>query len=123
MDKRLVAYLASLSADPAALVGWNIHTALRDGEEVGFCLSKGPECHILPLVDGKSLTRRNILEFLSPLIAEFGYVTTRVPITETNHRLRTALGFEPTWTDENFAYFALTRLKYARIQKGESPCQ
>ena len=122
MDKRLVQYLAGLGAGPSSLIGWTITAVERDGELAGFCISKGPEVHILPLIEGRSLTRRNILAFLEPILAEFGYCTTRVPRAETNHRLRTALGFEETWHDASFTYFALTHLKYARTQKGAAPC-
>lgn len=122
MHKRLVQYLNSLGAGPSALIGWTVHTAQRDGAVVGFVITRGPEIHCLPLIDGKSLTRRNILEHILPLIEQFGYATTRVPKTETNHRLRTALGFEQTWSDHECTYFALTRLKYAHKQKGEPPC-
>lgn len=122
MDKRLVEYLATLGVDEKAMKGWTIYTATRDGEDVGFVISQGPEIHILPMVEKKALSRRNIIEFMMPLLARFGYVTTRVPIAETEHRLRTALGFERTWDDENFSYWALTRLRFMRTQEGEPSC-
>lgn len=123
MDKRLVQYLASLGTDPTALLGWTVYTAQRDGEDVGFVITRGPEIHILPMVERRAISRRNILEHINPLLEKFGYVTTRVPNAETDHRLRTALGFEQTWSDHECTYWALTRLPYARPQKGESPCQ
>jgi len=122
VDKRLMQYLASLGADPTSLVGWTVHTAQRDGEDVGFVITRGPEIHCLPLVEGKSLTRRNIIGHIAPLLEKFCYVTTRVPIAETDHRLRTALGFEQTWADADCTYWALTRLKYAHKNKGVPPC-
>lgn len=123
MDKRLADYLALLGADPAALDGWTIRAAQRDGEPVGFTISNGPEVHILPLVEGKSLSRRNIIEFIEPILDQFGYVTTRVPIAETEHRLRTALGFVSSWSDDTYSYWCMTRLRYARTQQGEPLCQ
>lgn len=123
MDKRLVLYLASLGTDPTALVGWTVRTVQRAGEDVGFTISRGPEIHFLPLVERRAMSRRNIIEHINPLLEQFGYATTRVPKTETDHRLRTALGFEQTWEDHECTYWALTRLKYERTKKGESPCQ
>lgn len=122
MDKRLVDYLAGLGAGPAALEGWTVRSAARDGQFVGYVISLGPEVHILPLVEGRALSRRNIIEHIAPLLDQFGYVTTRVPIAETDHRLRTALGFERTWDDQFCSYWAMTRLRYARTQQGEPSC-
>jgi hypothetical protein len=114
MDPRLAQYLQSLRADPSALDGWTITTAQRAGEDVGFVITKGPEIHILPTAEKKAMSRRNILEFVKPLLEQYGYVTTRVPIAETNHRLRVALGFEYTWSDAMFSYWALTKIPYER---------
>lgn len=122
MDKRLADYLVNLGADARSLIGWTVHVAQSNGEDCGFVITRGPEIHILPLMPGCSITRRNIMEHLGCLIDRFGYATTRVPIAETDHRLRTALGFEQTWSDKNCTYWAITKLKYARTQQGESPC-
>jgi hypothetical protein len=81
---------------------------------VGFVLTKGPEIHILPLVAGRSMSRRNIHEFMAPILKRFGYCVTRVPISETDHRLRLKLGFTMTWTDDRFTYWAATELPYAK---------
>lgn len=123
MDARLVAYLASLGADPASLDAWVFNTVQRDGEDVGFVAVCGPEIHVYLFAERKAISRRNLLEHLQPIIDTFGYATTRVPLTETNHRLRTALGFVHTWDDESYSYWCLTRLRYARTQKGEPSCQ
>lgn len=122
MDKRLADYLVNLGADANSLLGWTVHMAQRDGEDVGFVITRAMEIHILPLVDKKAISRRNILQYMVPLLEKFGYVTTRVPLAETDHRLRVALGFEQTWSDTRCTYWALTKLKYARTQQGESPC-
>lgn len=119
MDQRLIDYLATLGVAPDALDGWTIQTAQRAGVDTVFVLTRGPELHILPIAGKHSLSRRNILEHIGAIFKEHGYVTTRVPIAETDHRLRTALGFEQTWEDQAYTYWALTALPY---QKG-SPCQ
>lgn len=120
MDARLVDYLASLGATPAALDGWTVHTAQRAGVDVAFVITSGPEIHMLSIVGPRAMSRQNILQHLAPILEEHGYATTRVPIEETDHRLRLALGFSQTWADENYTYWALTALPY---QKGNTPCQ
>lgn len=119
-DPRLVAYLASLGATPAALDGWTVHTAQRAGVDVAFVITRGPEIHMLSIVGPRAMSRRNIAQFLHPIVDEHGYATTRVPLAETDHRLRLALGFVQQWADENYTYWALTTRPY---QKGNIPCQ
>lgn len=120
MDVRLVDYLASLGATPAALDGWTVRTAQRAGVDVAFVITRGPEIHMLSLVGPRAMTRRNIAKFLNPIVEEFGYATTRVPASETDHKLRVALGFVQTWADADYTYWALTTPPY---QKGTTPCQ
>lgn len=120
MDERLVDYLTALGATPAALDGWAVHVAQRAGVDVGFVVTRGPEIHMLSLVGPRAMSRRNIVEHLAPIVAAYGYATTRVPAAETDHRLRLTLGFVQTWADANYTYWALTALPY---QKGSPPCQ
>ena len=120
MDPRLVAYLASLGATPDALDGWAVHTAQRAGVDVAFVITSGPEIHMLSIVGPRAMSRRNILQFLEPILEEYGYATTRVPLEETDHRLRLALGFVQTWADENYTYWQMTAAPY---KKGNPPCQ
>ena len=94
--------------------GWKITSAYRHGEEVAKVYTKGPEIHIETFVTGRALTRRNVIEHLAPLIEEYGFATTRVPISETDHKLRTALGFTQTWNDDQFSYWVLTELPFSR---------
>lgn len=120
MDQRLIAYLNSLGASPEALDGWAVRTAKRAGEDVAFVITRGPEIHMVSLVGPRAMSRRNILEHLLPIVEEHGYATTRVPLAETDHRLRLALGFVQTWADENYTYWAMTAPPY---QKGSPSCQ
>lgn len=69
---------------------------------------------MVSLSDKKAMTRKNITEFIAPLLDEYGYATTRVPIAEEDHRLRTVLGFTCTWTDNAYSYWCLTELPFAR---------
>lgn len=124
MDARLVDYLATLGATPEALDGWTVHTAQRAGVDVAFVITRGPEIHMLSLVGPRAMSRRNIAQFLYPIVDEHGYATTRVPATETDHRLRIALGFVQSWADEQYTYWALTTRPYDRQQQPEGidPC-
>lgn len=122
MDQRLVDYLTSLGATPDALEGWTVHTAQRAGVDVAFVITRGPEIHMLSLVGPRAMTRKNITEYLHPIVEAHGYATTRVPLAETDHRLRLALGFQQTWQDHDHSYWATTSLPYARQEKGETPC-
>lgn len=109
-------YLASIGVDAA---GWEVREAFMGGEVVGFTMVRGPEIHIHSTRPGRALSRKNVREALAPVLAEHGYVTTRVPISETDHRLRHVLGFTQTWADDQFTYWALTELPF---QKGGTPC-
>jgi hypothetical protein len=120
MDARLIDYLASLGASPDALDGWTVRTAQRAGQDVAFVITRGTEIHMLSLVGPRAMSRRNILEHLVPILEEHGYATTRVPASETDHRLRLALGFVQTWQDQDYTYWALTTRPY---QKGSPLCQ
>jgi hypothetical protein len=120
MDKRLAAYLRTLGADPSCLDGWTIQTAQRAGVDVGFVITRGPELHMLSISERRAMSRRNIIDAIAPVLDKFGYVTTRVPVTETNHKLRLALGFVRSWSDANYSFWVATELPY---QKGTTPCQ
>lgn len=119
MDARLVRYLESIGTKPDALDGWSIQTAQRAGEDVAFVITRGPEIHMLSIAERRAMSRRNILRFVQPLLDVYGYAATRVPLSETDHRLRDALGFVHTWSDENFSYWVLTASPY---QKGTPLC-
>ena len=124
MDARLVAYLSTLGATPAALDGWTVHTAQRGGVDVAFVITKGSEIHFVSLVGPRAMSRKNIVQYLCPLIEEYGYASTRVPASETNHKLRESLGFICVWQDENYSYWMLMHCPYQRQQpEGTDPCQ
>lgn len=123
MDQRLVDYLATLGAEPSALDGWTIHTAQRAGVDCAFVITKGPEIHFVSLVGPRAMSRRNIAEFVCPLIESYGFCTTRVPLSETDHKLRLALGFVKTWECTQYSYWMLTHCPYQKNQpEGKTPC-
>lgn len=108
--------LERLGLQEASLNGWKAEVAQRAGEDVGLVLTKGCEIHFVifdPLAH-RAMSRKNTLKFLKPVFEEFGYVTTRVPIAETDHTLRERLGFTFAWQDERFTYWTLTELPFQR---------
>jgi hypothetical protein len=118
-DPRLIEYLTALSQGSADieknLDGWIQRPAFRNGVQVGATIQRGPEMHMISFSDGKAMSRKNIVEHLAPVLDQYGYVTTRVPKAEEDHRLRTKLGFEFTWEDDQYTYWCLTQLPF---QKG-----
>ena len=111
---RLSSYLEKIGIDDSVLDGWDVQKAYRDGEFVGYVIIKGCEIHMLSTNDSKAMSRKNITEFISPLIDTYGYCTTRVPLSEENHKLRKMLGFVRAWEDEQFSYWTLTEMPFQR---------
>ena len=105
------AYLLDLGLDITD--DWVCEVAQRDGQDVAVVVTKGTEIHFVSL-GGPAMTRRNTLQFLKPIFERWNFVTTRVPIQETDHKLRHVLGFEETWRDENFTFWMLTELPFQR---------
>lgn len=114
MDARLERYLSSIGIDSTFLDDWTIDVARRNDEDVAIVATLGCEIHILPIVEKRALSRKNIRAYLHPILEKFGYATTRVPLNIEDNRLRTRLGFMPTWQDEQFQYWALTSMPYEK---------
>lgn len=97
--------------------GWTLSQAFRAGRHVANVFSKGSEIHLEILDARRAMTRKNTLEFLKPIFDEYGYVTTRVPLDETEHRLRDVLGFKYMWSDNEYSYWCLTELPFQKVQQ------
>lgn len=114
MDERAAEYLEGLGLSPSELDGWTVEVAQRAGRDVGVVAMLGSEIHIVSIDPRRAMTRKNTLQFLEPIFAEFGYATTRVPLDITDHKLREVLGFTETWRDDKFTYWAMTALPFQR---------
>jgi hypothetical protein len=110
---------ASSSAQLADLfVGWDVVYLEDRGQRTGAALLNGTEIHFIvaPEWRGRAIRRDNARAFLEPLLARHGYLTTRVL-----HGALEALGFvermgfEKTWSDASFHYFALCKLPFTRV--------
>ena len=117
MNPHLEAYLKTIGVPKdqaeAALKNWTVAVVKRDHKEIGIVITSGTEIHFV-LLGGPAMTRKNTLEFLKPIYDEFGFVTTRTPIAETDDRLRDVLGFKYQWHDESFKYWSLTELPWQK---------
>lgn len=117
-DKLIDQYLATLDIDlngaKANLAGWDVSIAQRNGKDVAIVIVKNCEIHFVSLDERKAMSRKNTLEFITPIFEKYGYVTTRVPSHTTDHRLREHLGFTETWRDDNYIYFVLTELPFTK---------
>lgn len=123
MDARLIAYLSSIGATPDALDGWTVKAAQRNGVDVAFVATLGPEIHFVSLVGERAMSRRNIEAHTAPLFDRYGYMTTRTLLTETDHKLREHLGFVHTWSDEHYAYWLADEPPFQRKNMTHQPKQ
>lgn len=97
--------------------GWDHEIAYRAGMPVADVFIKGTAIHFESRVEGKAMTRKNTLEFLKRIYDEHGYVTTSVPLSVVDHRLRALLGFKYMWSDDNFTHWFLEELPFQKKVK------
>lgn len=114
-DPRAIAYLEANGLGDFARE-WDVCFAQRNGEDVAIVVTRGCEIHFFSLTPGRAMSRKNTLEFLKPLYDAWGYVTTRVPLEETCHKLREKLGFSYMWSDDLFSYWCMTELPFAKAK-------
>ena len=109
--------LSQLGLPKESLDGWECHVAQRNGQDVAMVIVRGCEVHMASLTDKGAISRKNVLQFLTPILDKHGMVTTRTPLSVTDDRLRDKLGFIKTWSDDRWNYFALTELPYQKATK------
>lgn len=99
------------------LADWEVVPAEVDGQHVATAILKGPEIHFA-LVPGwrpQVCYRGAIKAFLGPLLERYGFLTTRVLFGRTAQKaFIRRLGFEKTWSDENFEYYMLGSVPFER---------
>lgn len=110
---------AGIAPDDArrALTDWEVVPIYFRGELAGCGILRGTELHFAarPGFGAKIFTRRIICEYLRPLLAREGYLTTKMDVAEhKNWDFVERLGFKPTWHDGTYRYFMLTTLPYGR---------
>jgi len=96
---------------------WEIHAIEEDGELLAAVMRNGTEVHlaVAPQHQRRKFSRRRAQQFVAPLLDEYGFLTTRVLRDRTQEqRFVQRLGFKPTWRDDQFSYYLLGRLPFAR---------
>lgn len=99
------------------LESWDARPFLVAGEHVGSAIVKGTELHfaLLPGFRPKGCVRGAIHAFLQPLLEAHGFLTTRVRLGQVAEKTFVQrVGFKPTWNDDNFQYYLLGALPFAR---------
>lgn len=95
----------------AAEHGWEIVTSACGGCTAAV---KGTEIHV-EFGPGLRFTRASVREFLAPLLAREGLLTTRTEHEDQRHRLFVIrLGFRKTWSDDQYDYYAMTELPFGK---------
>ncbi len=100
--------------DPRVANGWEAVPYIYGGERAGTAWILGAEIHF-ELHRPRSIHRHAAREFLRPLLAREGFLTTRVSHGDApSGRFVRKLGFEFTWSDETYDYFMLTDLPFGK---------
>lgn len=104
--------------------GWRSVPLVIAGSTAGVALLDGSEIHFVLRSEwrGRAITRARARRFLAPLIARYGYLTTRAisPQPEQRDFLR-RMGFRHTWTQpDGTEHYMLTCLPFDR--KGQTTC-
>lgn len=113
-------------ADGDALVQilspWEVIPYEQDGELVGAAMMNGSEFHCFTLPTFK-LRRAKMREFLTPLHARHGMLTTRVHHNDVaNQRFNAAFGFVKTWSDDQFHYYVMAELPFGERKVAHGVC-
>jgi len=115
-----------LAADTGLSIGdlrskfddWEVHYHLENGQRAAAALLKGTEVHfvVAPEWRRKLIRRDNTKAFLGALLNKNGgWLTTRLLIDSAGPAsFIQRIGFQKTWTDGVFNYYALCRLPFER---------
>ena len=94
----------------ANLADWNITPHYAEGIVVGATLTKGSDFHFASFGAKWTLTRADIRRYLTPILEQYGCVTTQTPKDDARQsRFNKILGFVPTGEDEFYIHYKLER--------------
>lgn len=99
------------------LEDWEVVPFVFAGGQMGTGVVKGTEIHfaLLPGCRPAASVRRAVREFLQPLFERNGFLTTRVRLGQGQEKeFVRRIGFKPTWHDDQFQYYLLGALPFAR---------
>ena len=115
--EELLAPLFSEAVDLSLFNDWAVVPYFVGDQHAATALVKGTEIHfgVVPAFRRKLILRSRTREFLRPMFERLGFLTTRVQLySHDKKRFVERLGFKPTWADDQFQYYLLGRLPYAR---------
>lgn len=94
------------------IADWDITPYMDGGQVTGAGILKGFEFHFLSTPQFR-IRRDSLRAQLAPLLAKHGFLTTRVRHEDQeNQRFNRLFGFAPTWSDDQFQYFIMTKLPF-----------
>lgn len=99
------------------LASWSFVSLIEHGELAGIAMLKGTEIHFAaaPAWRGRVITRRRARAFLKPLMAQYGFLTTRSLATDHDSAVfLLRLGFVKTWTELRIHHWMLTALPFSK---------
>jgi hypothetical protein len=97
--------------------GWQAHVLMHGGEDVAVLVYCGTEVHlnVKPGHQGRVLSRKALRELAAPIMDQWGFITTKLPIgSDKDREFIERIGFSKTWSSETFDYFILTTQPYER---------
>ena len=99
----------------ASLDGWTLHPHQIDGAIRAIAAMQGTEIHfaVAPYWRRRLIQRKNTRDFLAPMMAHRGYLTTRAEAGQHREFL-TRLGFTMTRTDGAVDYYMMTELPFSK---------
>ena len=104
---------------PRTFEGWEIIPGYINQEHVCTAILRGNEIHfgIKPEFRKKLIQRKRTREYLKPLLDRKSFLTTRVILeNQVKQKFVERLGFDATWSDEQFQYYILTKLPFERTR-------
>lgn len=90
------------------LDNWTMRKIEIQGRPAFITLSKGPEFHFASLDAGHRVTMKMGRAWLTEILDEYGYVTTRTPKDDDRqHRFNRLVGFKAVGADEFFVHYRM----------------
>ena len=117
MAPQLSDMLLDLGLPNEVMDGWECRVAQVNGVDSVIFLKKNCEVHMASLTDRKAISRKNVREFVAPIVAEFGYASTRFPLAAIDKKLMRALGFVHSYNDDKYSYWVTTETPFSKAPK------
>lgn len=94
---------------------WSFHAYTNEGEVRAIAAMAGSEIHfaVAPQWRGRVIARQRARDFLAPLFAKHGFLTTRSEPDEKNRDFLERIGFLFTWNDGRFDHYMMHELPFS----------